>query len=132
MRGKRHGQINERDGLVPRDHWHESWEREAMLAFHAERPGFQRCATGGWPGSNPSRAGGCNRRRGQVGWIGLSVWSFAELFDVVMNPASQSYSRLYRRRTAADGRLSGQAASLMIAFLAAPTLGRTPAHLDSG
>jgi len=36
---KRHGKVNEHNALVPRDHWLEAWEREAILAFHAEHPG---------------------------------------------------------------------------------------------
>jgi len=41
---KRHGRVNEHNGLVPRDHWLEDWEREAILAFHAEHPqeGYRR------------------------------------------------------------------------------------------
>lgn len=41
---KRHGKINEHNALVPRDHWLEAWEREAILAFHAEHPleGYRR------------------------------------------------------------------------------------------
>lgn len=33
---KRYGQVNEHNALVPRDHWLEAWEKEAILAFHAE------------------------------------------------------------------------------------------------
>lgn len=41
---KRHGKVNEHNALVPRDHWLEDWEREAILAFHAEHPleGYRR------------------------------------------------------------------------------------------
>ena len=41
---KRYGQVNEHNALVPRDHWLESWEREAIVAFHAEHPldGYRR------------------------------------------------------------------------------------------
>lgn len=41
---QRYGQINEHNGLVPRDHWLEVWEREAILAFHAQHPleGYRR------------------------------------------------------------------------------------------
>ena len=31
---KRYGKANEHNALVPRDHWIEEWEREAILAFH--------------------------------------------------------------------------------------------------
>jgi transposase InsO family protein len=41
---KRYGQVNEHHRLVPRDHWLETWEREAILAFHAQHPleGYRR------------------------------------------------------------------------------------------
>ena len=41
---QRYGQVNEHNGLVPRDHWLEAWEKQAILAFHAERPleGYRR------------------------------------------------------------------------------------------
>jgi putative transposase len=41
---KRYGQVNEHNALVPRDHWLETWEREAILAFYAEHPldGYRR------------------------------------------------------------------------------------------
>ena len=41
---QRYGQVNEHNGLVPRDHWLEAWEREAILAFHAQHPleGYRR------------------------------------------------------------------------------------------
>ena len=41
---KRYGQVNEHNRLVPRDHWLETWEREAIVAFHAEHPleGYRR------------------------------------------------------------------------------------------
>lgn len=32
---KRYGKANEHNALVPRDHWIEAWERDAILAFHA-------------------------------------------------------------------------------------------------
>jgi len=32
----RYGKVNEHNALVPRDHWLEAWEREAILAFSAE------------------------------------------------------------------------------------------------
>ena len=40
----RYGQANEHNALVPRDHWLEAWEREAILAFHADHPleGYRR------------------------------------------------------------------------------------------
>jgi putative transposase len=31
---KRYGRANEHNGNIPRDHWLEPWEREAILAFH--------------------------------------------------------------------------------------------------
>lgn len=42
--GKRHGKVNEHNALVPRDHWLEAWEKEAILAFHADHPleGYRR------------------------------------------------------------------------------------------
>ncbi len=41
---KRYGKANEHNGLVPRDHWLEPWEREAILAFQAKHPleGYRR------------------------------------------------------------------------------------------
>ena len=33
---KRYGKANEHNALVPRDHWIEDWEREAILAFHGK------------------------------------------------------------------------------------------------
>ena len=33
---QRYGQANEHNSLVPRDHWLEEWEKQAILAFHAE------------------------------------------------------------------------------------------------
>lgn len=40
----RYGKVNEHNRLVPRDHWLDAWEREAILAFHAEHPleGYRR------------------------------------------------------------------------------------------
>jgi transposase InsO family protein len=32
----RYGKVNEHNGLVPRDHWLERWERDAIFAFYAE------------------------------------------------------------------------------------------------
>ena len=36
--------MNEHNALVPRDHWLEAWEREAILTFYAEHPleGYRR------------------------------------------------------------------------------------------
>ena len=41
---KRYGQVNEHNAWIPRDHWVEDWERDAILAFHAENPleGYRR------------------------------------------------------------------------------------------
>lgn len=41
---QRYGQVNEHHQLVPRDHWLEGWEREAIVAFHAQHPleGYRR------------------------------------------------------------------------------------------
>ncbi len=41
---ERYGQANGHNGQVPRDHWLESWEREAILRFRAEHPleGYRR------------------------------------------------------------------------------------------
>jgi transposase InsO family protein len=41
---KRYGQVNEHNRLVPRDHWLEAWEREAIVAFHWQHPleGYRR------------------------------------------------------------------------------------------
>jgi transposase InsO family protein len=41
---KRYGQVNEHHRLVPRDRWLEPWEREAIVAFHAQHPleGYRR------------------------------------------------------------------------------------------
>ena len=36
---KRYGKANEHNALVPRDHWLEDWEKDAILAFYAEHPG---------------------------------------------------------------------------------------------
>jgi transposase InsO family protein len=40
----RHGKVNEHNALVPRDHWLEAWEKEAIVAFHAQHPleGYRR------------------------------------------------------------------------------------------
>ena len=34
---RRYGKVNEHNALVPRDHWLEEWEKQAILAFHAEQ-----------------------------------------------------------------------------------------------
>ncbi len=41
---ERFGKVNEHNALVPRDHWLEAWEREAILTFYAEHPleGYRR------------------------------------------------------------------------------------------
>lgn len=31
---KRYGKVNEHNSQIPRDHWLEAWEKEAILAFH--------------------------------------------------------------------------------------------------
>lgn len=42
----RYGRVNEHNAWIPRDHWLEAWEKEAILAFHAEYPleGYRRLA----------------------------------------------------------------------------------------
>jgi putative transposase len=41
---QRYGQANEHNGPVPRDHWLEDWEREAILDYHDRHPleGYRR------------------------------------------------------------------------------------------
>jgi transposase InsO family protein len=41
---KRYGKASEHNRLVPRDHWLEVWEKQAIRAFHAEHPleGYRR------------------------------------------------------------------------------------------
>jgi len=41
---QRYGKVNEHNALVPRDHWLEAWEKQAIVTFHAERPleGYRR------------------------------------------------------------------------------------------
>ena len=34
----RYGKVNEHNGWVPRDHWLEDWEKEAIVDFHGEFP----------------------------------------------------------------------------------------------
>jgi putative transposase len=42
----RYGQANEHNGLVPRDHWLEEWEKRAIISFHEQFPveGYRRLA----------------------------------------------------------------------------------------
>jgi transposase InsO family protein len=41
---QRYGKANEHNGKIPRDHWIEAWEREAIVAFHERYPleGYRR------------------------------------------------------------------------------------------
>jgi len=41
---KRYGQVNEHNAWIPRDHWVEDWERDAIIAFHKKNPleGYRR------------------------------------------------------------------------------------------
>ena len=41
---KRYGKANEHNGNVPRDHWLEAWEHQAILDFHSKNPleGYRR------------------------------------------------------------------------------------------
>ncbi len=43
---RRYGKANEHNALVPRDHWLEDWERQAILDFHERYPleGYRRLA----------------------------------------------------------------------------------------
>ena len=43
---ERYGKVNEHNGPVPRDHWLEPWEKEAIIAFHLANPleGYRRLA----------------------------------------------------------------------------------------
>lgn len=43
---RRYGKVNEHNALVPRDHWLEQWEKQAIIAFHAEHSdeGYRRLA----------------------------------------------------------------------------------------
>ena len=36
---KRYGKVNEHNGWIPRDHWLEDWEKQAIVAFYAEHSG---------------------------------------------------------------------------------------------
>jgi len=40
----RYGKANEHNGKIPRDHWIEAWERQAILGFHDRYPleGYRR------------------------------------------------------------------------------------------
>ena len=41
---RRYGKVNEHNAWVPRDHWLEPWEKEAILAYHEQHPldGYRR------------------------------------------------------------------------------------------
>lgn len=41
---KRYGKVNEHNGAIPRDHWIEPWEQQAIIDFHAKHPleGYRR------------------------------------------------------------------------------------------
>jgi len=41
---QRYGKVNEHNGWIPRDHWLEAWEKEAVLRFHFDHPteGYRR------------------------------------------------------------------------------------------
>ncbi len=41
---QRYGKVNEHNGWIPRDHWLEAWEKEAILRFHFDHPiqGYRR------------------------------------------------------------------------------------------
>lgn len=43
---KRYGCENDHNGKIPRDHWIEDWEREAIVKFHSQHPldGYRRIA----------------------------------------------------------------------------------------
>ena len=40
----RYGKVNEHNAWLPRDHWLEDWEKQAILDFHAQHPleGYRR------------------------------------------------------------------------------------------
>lgn len=40
----RYGKANEHNGLIPRDHWLEQWEKDAIIDFHHQFPleGYRR------------------------------------------------------------------------------------------
>ena len=35
---ERYGQVNEHNGWIPRDHWLEEWEKQAIIKFHFDHP----------------------------------------------------------------------------------------------
>lgn len=41
---ERYGKVNEHNAWIPRDHWLEEWEKEAIIGFHADHPldGYRR------------------------------------------------------------------------------------------
>ena len=41
---QRYGKVNEHNGWIPRDHWLEPWEKDAIIRFHHEHPldGYRR------------------------------------------------------------------------------------------
>lgn len=41
---KRYGRVNEHNACIPRDHWIEAWEKQAVLTFHRQHPseGYRR------------------------------------------------------------------------------------------
>ena len=41
---ERYGQVNEHNGWIPRDHWLEEWEKQAIIKFHFDHPleGYRR------------------------------------------------------------------------------------------
>ena len=41
---RRYGKVNDHNGKIPRDHWLETWEREAIVAYHDRNPleGYRR------------------------------------------------------------------------------------------
>lgn len=41
---ERYGKVNEHNGWIPRDHWLEDWEKQAILQFHYDHPleGYRR------------------------------------------------------------------------------------------
>lgn len=41
---KRYGKVNEHNGKVPRDHWLEDWEKQAIVEYHGKHPleGYRR------------------------------------------------------------------------------------------
>src|SRR5438105_2286011 len=43
---QRYGRVNEHNASVPRDHWIEDWERDAIVEFHGKYPleGYRRRA----------------------------------------------------------------------------------------